>query len=609
MEEGHEESGLDERSRDGGFSVASECFFLDHVGEVLLSRNPDGLSWKCLDSSDCEGATCLGIRNSENFETEIKFSDIYAVEFANFGLVHSPKSGLVHAKECFRERLLNTQEMHRFTVHGLQKSPKEPCLWKLAAFTFGHMDLQTCQSWMDHLNYFLIKEVERPRNLLVFVHPKSGKGNGSKVWETVSKIFIRAKVNTKVIVTERAGHAFDVMASIQNNELHSYDGIIAVGGDGFFNEIINGYLLSRLKVPLPPSPSDSFGSVQSRGSSSVPESEDAVHETDQKEHYPLLPDSVQEGMNFRTVNGSCEGIQDPDHPFSGERPRFGLIPAGSTDAIVICTTGARDPITSALHIILGRKLFLDAMQVVRWKAASTSTIEPFIRYAASFAGYGFYGDVISESEKYRWMGPKRYDYVGTKVFLKHRSYEAEVMFEEAEPENAKTSSPHKRSKTWPFRNTPKSEKILCRAKCSICNCKAEGNIVRTTPDSFPEKIRWCRTKGRFLSIGAAVMSNRNERAPDGLVVDAHLSDGFLHLILIKDCSRPKYLWHLTELAKKGGEPLNFEFVEYHKTRAFTFTSIGEESVWNLDGEIFEAHHLSAQVLRGLIPLFASGPEV
>lgn len=34
--------------------------------------------------------------------------------------------------------------------------------------------------------------------------------------------------------------------------------------------------------------------------------------------------------------------------------------------------------------------------------------------------YGFYGDVITESEKYRWMGPKRYDYAGTKVFLSHR---------------------------------------------------------------------------------------------------------------------------------------------------------------------------------------------
>uniref|UniRef100_A0A1J3GGT5 Ceramide kinase n=1 Tax=Noccaea caerulescens TaxID=107243 RepID=A0A1J3GGT5_NOCCA len=307
MEEGHEGcsfSGLDDDSggsnvnRDGELSVMSGCFFLDHAGEVLLSRNQDGLSWKFLDSSDCEGTTCLGIRNSENVKTDIKFSDIYAVEFANYGLVHSPKLGLGHAKECFRERLLNTREMYRFTVHGFQSSPKEPCLWKLAAFTFGQMDLQTCQSWIDQLNYSLIKEIERPRNLLVFVHPKSGKGNGSKIWETVSKIFNRAKVNTKVVVTERAGHAFDVMASIQNNELHLYDGIIAVGGDGFFNEVLNGYLLSRLKVPLPPSPSDSFNSVQSRGSSSVPESGDAVHETDQKEHFPLLSDSNQEVMNF-----------------------------------------------------------------------------------------------------------------------------------------------------------------------------------------------------------------------------------------------------------------------------------------------------------------------
>lgn len=55
-------------------------------------------------------------------------------------------------------------------------------------------------------------------------------------------------------------------------------------------------------------------------------------------------------------------------------------------------------------------------------------------------------------------------------------------------------------------------------------------------------LKWSSSKGRFLSIGAAVISCRNERAPDGLVADAHLSDGFLHLILVKDCPRPYYLW-------------------------------------------------------------------
>ncbi|XP_010532231.1 PREDICTED: ceramide kinase isoform X2 [Tarenaya hassleriana] len=598
--------------RDGGSSVMSGNFFLDYVGEVILTQNSNGLSWKSLDSSDNEGSTCLGIGASQNVETEMNFSDIYAVEFASYGSLHCSKSSLRNAKERFPGRRLHTQEMYRFTVHGLQKSVKEPCLWKLAGYTFGHVDLQTCQMWMDWLNYFLIKQVGRPRNLLVFVHPRSGKGNGCKTWESVSLIFARAKVKTKVIVTERAGHAFDVMACISKEELHSYDGVIAVGGDGFFNEIFNGYLLSRLKVPLPPTPSDSFHSIQSRGSSSVPESGDEVLETNQKEDHPLLPGLVQNVSNvtdFRTVNGSCEENEDTEHLFNGERLRFGLIPAGSTDAVVMCTTGARDPITSALHIVLGREVNLDAVQVVRWKTTSSSPMEPFIRYAASFAGYGFYGDVISESEKYRWMGPNRYDYVGTKVFLKHRSYEAEVAYEEVETENAKSppQNGNLRTKTWPFRNSIKSERILCRAGCSICNSKDDNTLLRNY--SCPEGTKWSRSRGRFLSIGAAVISNRNERAPDGLVADAHLSDGFVHLILIRDCSRPKYLWHLTELAKRGGDPLNFEFVEYHKTRAFTFRSVGSESVWNLDGEMLQAHQLSAQVLRGLIPLFASGPEV
>jgi len=45
--------------------------------------------------------------------------------------------------------------------------------------------------------------------------------------EVLSLIFLIYHSN-QVIVTERAGHAFDVMASIQNKELHTYDGIIAV---------------------------------------------------------------------------------------------------------------------------------------------------------------------------------------------------------------------------------------------------------------------------------------------------------------------------------------------------------------------------------------------
>lgn len=128
----------------------------------------------------------------------------------------------------------------------------------------------------------------------------------------------------------------------------------------------------------------------------------------------------------------------------------------STNSLSLCysTTGVRDPVTSTLHIILGSKMSLDIAQVVRWKTSPSSVLEsPTLRYAASFAGYdskiscfdstncktyiwrstfiflcryGFYGEVIKESEKLRWMGPMRYDYAGTMVFLKHKYFSSNL---------------------------------------------------------------------------------------------------------------------------------------------------------------------------------------
>ncbi|CAI7892750.1 unnamed protein product [Closterium sp. NIES-53] len=119
---------------------------------------------------------------------------------------------------------------------------------------------------------------------------------------------------------------------------------------------------------------------------------------------------------------------------------------------------------------------------------------------------------------------------------------------------------------------------------------------------------WRTVRGKFHSVGAAVMSCRNDKAPDGVAAQAHLADGNLHLILIRKCSRPEYLHQLTRLARKGADPFAFDFVETYKTPAFMFTSHGKQSTWNVDGELVVASQLSAQVFRGLVDIFASGPE-
>ncbi|KAL3647520.1 hypothetical protein CASFOL_008488 [Castilleja foliolosa] len=523
---------------DGGEgSVLSSNFFLDHVGEVVLTYTAYGLSWKLIDSlrNEKDKVSCLGLKIVSDINMAVNFADVYAVDFIDWGLLHG---SVISSGEG--SLLDHSSEMYRFTVHFVHKTKTKSALWTPSVYTFGHNNPEICKSWVNQINAYLNVEAKRPKSLLVFVHPRSGKGQGCRIWDAVAPLFSRAKVKTKVIVTERAGHARDVLASITNRVLSLYDGVIAVGGDGFFNEILNGILLSRHKAPYPPTPADSMQPVENELNVSTHNVDRAILEPcdHNRDDSPLLTGSEYVGP--RSPN--CE--QDPEFHFPNEMFRFGIIPAGSTDAIVICTTGARDPVTSALHVILGKRVDLDIAQVVRWKETHASNEEPCVRYAASFAGYGFYGDVITESEKYRWMGPKRYDYAGTKVFLQHRSYEAEVNYLEVELENS-SSTPEidpqvSSTKLWCLPKKP--DRVSCRANCVVCNSKSSDPMIGSpSPAQNLKELKWSRSKGRFLSVGAAVISCRNEKAPDGLVADAHLSDGFLHLILIKDCPHPFYL--------------------------------------------------------------------
>ena len=75
----------------------------------------------------------------------------------------------------------------------------------------------------------------RPKHLLVFINPFGGHGTAKQIWETkIAGIFKIAGIGCKVIVTESANHAFNV---IQSAPLHNYDGVISVGGDGMFSQV------------------------------------------------------------------------------------------------------------------------------------------------------------------------------------------------------------------------------------------------------------------------------------------------------------------------------------------------------------------------------------
>ncbi|KAL4656770.1 ceramide kinase-like [Arapaima gigas] len=451
---------------------------------------------------------------------------------------------------------------YAFTVSYVDRGSKHR--WRCCEVTFNCPDGVLCQQWVQTIKEQLLLLTSRPKSLLVYINPFGGKQQGKRIYEQkVAPLFSHAAISTDVIVTEHANHARDHLRTVA--DLKKYDGVVCVGGDGMFSEVIHG-LISRTQTEV-------------------------------------------------GVDESC-----PEEELVPCNLRIGIIPAGSTDCICYATVGINDPVTSALHIIVGDSQAMDV--------CSVHHNGTFLRYSVSLLGYGFYGDVLMDSERKRWLGPARYDFSGFKTFVTHNYYEGTVSFLPA----------------FNTLGTPR-DKIKCRAGCYVCQhneqqlsegrhpCRGEKDV-----SDREEEGKWQVIRGKFLAINAASMSCACPRSPKGLSPAAHLADGTTDLILVHKCSRLDFLRHLLRHTSKDDQ-FDLAFVEVHRVRRFHFTPKHCESnleldlkengkklfshicrdhpacgcatvnsTWNCDGEILQHAAIEVRVHCQLVKLFARGIE-
>ncbi|EDO43299.1 predicted protein, partial [Nematostella vectensis] len=228
-------------------------------------------------------------------------------------------------------------------------------------------DEDSCQHWVTAINDKLKSFPHRPKMLKVIINPYSKKGKAPHVYyNSVSKLFHRAGIRTDIMLTERAGHAWDYLRSA--TDLSSYDGVVCVGGDGIVHEVVNGIL-------------------------------ENTH--------------AMEGLDV-----TCEALPEDFKAITPDM-RIGIIPAGSTDVIAFSGLGTNDPTTAAINIALGPSQSLDI--------CSLESANRLVRFAFSLA-YGFLGDVLKSSEQSRWLGPKRYKWAAVKRMCRLKSYEVEINY-------------------------------------------------------------------------------------------------------------------------------------------------------------------------------------
>lgn len=148
--------------------------------------------------------------------------------------------------------------------------------------------------------------LDRPRHLLVIINPNAGCGQARNLYRTIAlPVFCKAGITLQAVETTHCGHAEQLVTNFALSAACEYaDGIVAIGGDGIFNEILNGLLAARDRPGL-----------------------------------------------------------DPARAAMLARLRLAHLPCGSTDALACSLNGTRSVFAAAMHVALGDRTPLDVLRV------------------------------------------------------------------------------------------------------------------------------------------------------------------------------------------------------------------------------------------------------
>ena len=83
----------------------------------------------------------------------------------------------------------------------------------------------------------------------LIINPNSGKKKGLKIFESIKPVLDKNEINYDMIQTKRIGHAISISNKLK---IEDYDGLIMIGGDGTFHEIVSGIMnrKDQKKIPI-----------------------------------------------------------------------------------------------------------------------------------------------------------------------------------------------------------------------------------------------------------------------------------------------------------------------------------------------------------------------
>ncbi|KNA10376.1 hypothetical protein SOVF_144790 [Spinacia oleracea] len=252
-----------------------------------------------------------------------------------------------------------------------------------------------------------------------------------------------------------------------------------------------------------------------------------------------------DGILVEVVNGL---LQRDDWDTAIKMP-IGVIPAGTGNGVAkSLLDSVGDPCTvvnATVAIIRGHKTSLDVATISQGKTRF---------YSVLMLAWGLVADIDIESEVWRWMGGARLDLYAVKRILQLRKYNGRVHFVPAPDfEDYTEKISHK--------VTSVQDVPFCSSSKKQTNAQESGYLG---PNVDLENMNWQTIEGPFISVWIQNVpwgSESSKPAPS-----AKFSDGYLDVILMKDCPKLGLLSILTSLS--NGDHVKSPHVLYFKVKSF-----------------------------------------
>lgn len=215
-------------------------------------------------------------------------------------------------------KLTGHEDTVGFIVYGAQVQKQSRGGTLLSPFTvqFTRGSNPVYEEWLGCLRNALEIAGNRPQKLLFFINPMAGKGEAALVYQQTVRPLLKATgIESDVMLLSGPGSMKKHLSD--SSILGQYDGLVAVGGDGTLNELINISVLKSIECLV----GNHF---------SVP----TLDEEDEE-----IP------VHRLTVEQVC-----------AKQLRLGVIPAGSVNHIATSVFGSDSPMVATLHTLLGGSL-------------------------------------------------------------------------------------------------------------------------------------------------------------------------------------------------------------------------------------------------------------